>query len=466
MNIARHLSVDRPLGRIPAILASAQSQLVERNGDAHPGLAAATVFLIRIASAAVAFLSQALLARWMGTYEFGIYAYVWTWVLLLGSLIDFGLATMAQRFLPEYSGTGSFDLLRGFLAGSRWLVVALSTAVAIVAAIAVTSAQPHLNHVLILPLYLACATLPLYGLAMLQDGIARSYNWINLALVPLYIIRPLGIIVLVGVAHFVGLSANAVIALAAGAVATLVAAIVQLVVLNRRLASKVSHGAKAYDFGRWLAASLPILMVGSFYFLLTYTDVLVLEQFRSPHEVAVYYAATKVLALVAFVYFSVSAAAARKFAEYHVAGDRVRLADFLARSIRWTFWPSLAAGIFIVAFGWPILWLFGPDFVDGWPLLSVLVVGLLARAAVGPAERLLNMLGQQTACAMVYAGAFAVNLAACIVLIPRYGMLGAAMSVSAALIVESIALFCVSKFRLGLHVFVWGRQNPAPQPWR
>ena len=37
-----------------------------------------------------------------------------------------------------------------------------------------------------------------------------------------------------------------------------------------------------------------------FYLLLTYADVIVLQQYRAPDEVAVYYAAAKTLALVAF----------------------------------------------------------------------------------------------------------------------------------------------------------------------
>ena len=42
-----------------------------------------------------------------------------------------------------------------------------------------------------LPFYLACAALPVYGLTFMTDGLARSYNWINLALLPAYIVRPL-----------------------------------------------------------------------------------------------------------------------------------------------------------------------------------------------------------------------------------------------------------------------------------
>jgi O-antigen/teichoic acid export membrane protein len=201
-------------------------------------------------------------------------------------------------------------------------------------------------------------------------------------------------------------------------------------------------------------------MVGSFFLLLTYVDILLLEHFRTPDEVAVYYAAAKTLALVAFVNFSVAAAATHKFTEYHVAGDRARLAAFLADAIRWTFWPSLAATVLILALGKPFLWLFGPKFVDGYVLMFVLALGLLSRAAVGPVERLLNMLGEQRACAMVYAGAFAFNVVACIVLIPRFGVMGAAIATATALAAESVLLFWVTKRRLGIHAFVWRPARP------
>ena len=67
----------------------------------------------------------------------------------------------------------------------------------------------------------------------------------------------------------------------------------------------------------------------------------------------------------------------------------------------------------ILAFGKPILWLFGPGFQAGYPLMFILAVALVARAAVGPAERVLNMLGEQRRCALVYAAVFALNLAGC-----------------------------------------------------
>src|SRR5450759_1474675 len=82
-------------------------------------LVAGKVFLIRVGSALLALASQVLLARWMGSFEFGIYIYVWTWVLMIGALSDMGLSSAARRFIPEYTELKAFDRLRGFLAASR-----------------------------------------------------------------------------------------------------------------------------------------------------------------------------------------------------------------------------------------------------------------------------------------------------------------------------------------------------------
>ncbi len=90
----------------------------------------------------------------------------------------------------------------------------------------------------------------------------------------------------------------------------------------------------------------------------------------------------------------------------------------------------------ILAFGKPILWLFGPDFQAGYPLMFILAIALIARAAVGPAERVLNMLGEQRRCALVYAAVFALNLAGCFAVAGPYGSIGVAIVIAATCVVE------------------------------
>jgi O-antigen/teichoic acid export membrane protein len=418
---------------------------------------AGTIFAIRVVSAGLAYLSQILLARWMGGSGYGIYVYVWTWVLLLGSMMDFGISASAQKIIPEYRISGNRALLRGFLSGSRWMTFAVSSLVSLLLAGVVKLLSPVIEAGAIVPLYIGCLTLPPFVVANTQDGIARSHDWMRLGLMPQFIVRQGLIIGFTAGAFALGFHLGATAAMAASAAAVWIAMIGQMIELNRRLAGHVEPGTRAYDFRGWLAISLPILLVESFYLLLSYTDVLVLQQFRPSEEVGVYFAVVKTLALVSFIHYAMSATTAHRFAEYHALGDKARLSAYVAHAIVWTFWPSLAATVALLAFGKPLLWLFGPQFVIGYDIMFVAAIGLVVRSAIGPVERLLNMLGHQHICALAYALAFVMNVALCVVLIPRFGGHGAAAATSLSLTFETVLLFWIVRRRLGLHVLAFGK---------
>ena len=447
--------------RLPSPLPGTWARLTARFGGDQLLVQrlAGTVFLIRVAAAVLAYASNVLFARWMGSFEFGVYVYVWTWVLLIGQALDLGLATAAQRFIPEYREHGLIDLLRGYLSRSRWIAVGVASVVAALCTGLVSLLTPFLDHYTVIPLYIACIALPAYALANVQDGISRSYDWVALGIVPTYIVRQLLLTILMGAAWVGGLPLDAVTAMVLSAAAIWLPALGQMLVLNRRLRTKIEPGPKAHNVRLWIATALPILMAESFYLLLTHTDLLMLQQFRSPEDVAVYYAAVKTLALVSFIYFSIAAATAHRVSAFHAAGDRKGLADFMRKAIRWTFWPSLIATALLLAFGKPLLALFGPQFTAGYHLMFILAAGLLARAAIGPMERFLNVIGEQRVCALVYGGAFTVNIGLCFVLIPPFGAVGAAISIATALIIETVSLVLIAKRRLGLNIFVWGRRS-------
>src|ERR1700716_2492197 len=232
---------------------------------------AGTIFIIRVISAALAYLSQILLARWIGGSDYGVYVYVWTWVLLLGSMMDFGISASAQKIIPEYRTRGEHALLRGFLSGSRWMTFAVSSVVSLLLAGVGKSLSPWVEANTIVPLYVGCLTLPAFVVANTQDGIARSHDWMRLGLMPQFIVRQSLIIGFTAGAFVLGFHLGATAAMLASAAAVWIAMIGQMVVLNRRLARHLAPGPKAYDFRGWLAISLPILLVEGFYLLLFFT---------------------------------------------------------------------------------------------------------------------------------------------------------------------------------------------------
>ena len=264
----------------------------------HTQRMAGAAFAIRMLSAGLMFVTQILLARWMGGSEFGTYVYVWTWLLLIGDIVHLGVPLTAQRFVPEYRQAGRLDLLRGYLSGSRWIVFGVSTAAALIGALIVRALESRLETDVILPFYFACVAMPFYGFTFMIDAQARCYNWINLALLPAYVARPIILIVVLGSLHTAGVTIDAATAMGVLAFAIWCTSLFHLIQLRRRLRAEVEAGPKAYCYRYWINTALPIILVWGMYTLLTSTDVLVLKQFRPAEEVAHYYAAAKTLALI------------------------------------------------------------------------------------------------------------------------------------------------------------------------
>ena len=92
----------------------------------------------------------------------------------------------------------------------------------------------------------------------------------------------------------------------------------------------------------------------------------------------------------------------------------------------------------------------------------MLVVGIVARATVGPAESVLTMSGQQNACAIAYGITLVLNVSLNATLIPTYGLMGAACATTAALCFEAAALYALVLRRLGLHMFVLHAHRATP----
>ncbi|PYE88974.1 lipopolysaccharide biosynthesis protein [Phyllobacterium leguminum] len=444
----------RPLmERVDALLTASNPQA----GAQRSSLAA---FAIRLVSAAIALVAQIVLARWMGEFEYGIYVLVWISAIIIGNLSCLGLHTTIIRYVPEYFERNLYDEIRGILWMGRVFGIIASTLIALLGALGVFLFRDHLENYYVMPFYLGLVCVPMIALGDMLDGTARSRSWVVTALTPTYIARPLFSLLFMIAAVLAGFAPTAVTALFAAILATWVTTLGQFTIVRGSISRIVPKGGRSLRLREWFVVSVPIFLVEGFFFLLINVDVLMVGHYMDPDHVAVYFATVKILALAHFVYFAVKAGVAQRYSQLLHSGDRQRFASFVSGSVRWTFWPTLGLGIVLLLLGQPMLSLFGSSFTQGYPLLFVLIIGVIARASVGPAESLLNMSGNQNVCAALYAVALFINVALNMLLIPRFGLVGAALATAIAMVFEASALSLMVHRRLGIPMFVFA---PAPR---
>ena len=298
-------------------------------------------FSIRIVSAAIAFVSQILLARWIGQFEYGIFVLVWTAAVIAGNLSCFGFHTTIIRFAPQYFAESSFAHLRGLLLTGRLFAIVSASLIALAGMLGVSAFSGLIENYYVAPFYLGMLALPMIALGDTLDGTARANAWPIRALSPTYIIRPVLILATMIAALQLGYGANAKTAIISAIIATYATTLFQLITVTYGVDKKLPSGPNSASFSEWFAVSLPIFFVEGFLFLLTNADVLVVGHFMDPQHVAVYFATVKVLALVHFVYFAVKAGSAQRYSELMGAGSRQALAAFARESASWTFWGAM-----------------------------------------------------------------------------------------------------------------------------
>ncbi|MGK6313161.1 lipopolysaccharide biosynthesis protein [Neorhizobium sp. DT-125] len=450
--------------RLAPLTRKLEAILTDDDETARAQRQALTAFVIRIASAAIAFVSQIVLARLMGEFEYGIFAFVWVLVVLAGNLSCLGFHTSVIRFLHQHKARGELATVRGLNLTVRLVALVSASAVAGLGFLFLHAFGDTVEAYYLVPVSLAFFTMPMIALGDVLDGTARSNGWTATALSPTYLIRPALILAFMLLAIWFGAPQTAVTAMQAALAATYVTTLSQLLRLTLRLRREYGAGPKRFELGTWFRYSLPLFLVDGIGFLLTNADVVVVGIYLPPDQVGIYYAAAKTIVLVQFVYFSIKAAAGPRFSAIMAEEDMPALAAFAGQMARWSFWPSLAVGLVALAAGELLLSLFGSAFTAGYWLMAILFAGILAKSLVGPGEVLLSMAGRQNLCVLLYAATLAASIGLCIVLIPRLGLTGAAIATAAGMMIEAVLLHIAVRRTLGIVLFAFADPMPSASP--
>lgn len=183
---------------------------------------------------------------------------------------------------------------------------------------------------------------------------------------------------------------------------------------------------------------------------LVWTDVLLVAALSTTRQAGIYAAASRFITTGTLVEGALRVALGPRLSSQLAVGDR-RGAERLQET----------ATVWIVALSWPIyialamygtvlLQLFGDEFVAGAPALAVLALAMALAMAAGLAQTVLLMSGKsgwQLANKVVCLG---LNVVLNLLLVPRYGIEGAAVAWAVAILADALAAVVEVRYVVGL----------------
>jgi O-antigen/teichoic acid export membrane protein len=213
--------------------------------------------------------------------------------------------------------------------------------------------------------------------------------------------------------------------------------------------SKVTVSTRAF-----LNKSVPMMMSGFFLILLNWTDILILGKLETEENIGIYNAAFKVGYLALFFVTMMNSFVVPKISEFYHQKEDLALKKFVQKATRIVIVLTLPVAIFILLFSTQILSYFGPGFEAGALSLQLITLGALFNAMTGNVDQLLNMTNHQKLVRNIMFVGFLVNIVGNLILIPKFGYLGAAISSLVVNVIVNSIFVLVIKKKLGFYTFI------------
>ncbi len=400
------------------------------------------------------------MARGLGVEEFGTFSQARAVYLILVTLAPLGLGAGVKRFVATLRESGRENEARRAITDGMRIVAGSAVALAILLAIfAGDVARALRNPAMEMPLRVLALALPAAVGLEVVTRLGEAVRSFRPTVITRQILDP-GLRFLLALP---ALAAGASLALVLGSVGIAAAvALAVAVLLVRRLdrLRSLSRDPAPSQLPALLQFSLPAAAGGVLFDLAERIDVLMIGLYREEADVGIYSSASSIARCLLLFYASTLPAAATLAAEHVGRGERTQIGRLLHTMTRWMLFFSgpFAAGIFL----YPreaIAVLFGGEYAGGAATLRILVPAVMVPMVLGPTGLFLDAMGKTSWTLGNIVVRTALNIALNLLLIPRFGIEGAAWGTLIATFLGAALL----RFQLGTLVPIpgnfggWGR---------
>jgi O-antigen/teichoic acid export membrane protein len=373
------------------------------------------------------FVTAVLLARALGAEGMGMYALGLTAAGLFSSLAALGLDDAMVRYLAiqrrEHDTAG--------LAGTLQIGLGVATGVGLLAGVALyAAAEPVASGIFDAPnlaplLRVFGFVVPFMCLSNSLLGVARGFKRMDTAALGEEVVQSLVRLVLIGLLTIVGL--DAMTAAIVFGISDVASSATMIVLLDRHAPLReVFHRGARREFREILSFAFPLWLAGALRKLRQNIETLLLGTLTAVSAVGVFSVAGKVNLISQSLYRAIITAVKPDIAELHGAQDRDGLRDLYRTATRWALLINLPFFVVMVVHAEPLLLVFGATFAVGSTALIILAVGELLHAGTGVCGSVLDMTRHTGAKLINSVTWLVLLLSANVLLIPRWGVVGAA----------------------------------------
>ena len=424
---------------------------------------------VRLTGAGAGFLSQLLLARLLAPEALGIFFAATSLAAVLGLASSLGYPDIVPRFLSRYRERGRAQWTGAFMyrVFADALLVSLVTGGVVVLLAFLWKDIPVDARIVFM---LAGVLIPLLALYAINYAIALANRAFGAAYIPESLLRPIVFLLILAAFFLSGEGMSLVGVTAAFFGVTFIMGLLQFLLIRSRIPARVKH-APARLVSNWRKEGIPLIAVALYTNLFADLAIILASPLIKSSELAAFGVALKLALLVGFCVQVAHSVIMQDLAEAHarkaLAGARDTLRAASALPVAFTLAATIASAIG----GGYVLGLFHPDFAAAKWVLTILIACQLIRAIAGPSALMLTTVGAQGINATICIASTVVLAIGNLVLVPIYGMIGAAIAVLLAWCFWLGVSAFVLKRRTGLRcdLFALLRNNPmrpaeAPTP--
>lgn len=416
---------------------------------------ASTAFFIKIIAAGTAFVMNIVVARMLGATEAGLFFLSLTIVSILAAATRLGLDNSIIRFISSEQANENYSAIKGVYRKARSWVLSASLIVTCVVLLMLHvyygEIPQHPGFIKVFSLMLL--VVPITALYVINAQALQGLRRVARAMLTLNVIMPAALLTLI-----VFFSVDS----ARGAAWAYIGASILALLISVRWWNSCSPQAKElvdYDSRILFSSCFPLWAVMIFGQAVQWSSQLFIGVWGSASDVALFSAAQRTAMLVSFTLIAVNSISAPKFSAMYRREDLEGLKRTALFSGRLVFIASVPILIVMILFPEALMGLFGEEFVPAAHILVILAIGQFVNVATGSVGILLSMTGNEKKLRLntFISATLAVGLG--LVLIPRYGMVGGAISTTIAVSVQHLLGSYQVNQLLGFNALAYWRRS-------